>query len=176
MSSKTLLRALPIAAILCAMAAGTAFAQAATAQISGRVTDETGAVLPGVTVNVTQTQTGLVRSAVSNEVGAFSFPSLPLGPYRLEAALQGFRSFVQEGITLQVNANLVVDPVLSLGEIAELITVSRWRRGRLALAQWSSRSASSSCRWPHEMSRRSSRWRARPCRWISRHRGAWPPG
>ncbi len=123
MFMKTLFRALMAVITVCALTSETAFAQA-TAQMSGRVTDETGAVLPGVTVTATQTQTGLLRSTVTNEAGAYSLPSLPIGPYRLEAMLPGFRTFVQEGITLLVNANLVVDPVLSLGEIAEMITVT----------------------------------------------------
>jgi hypothetical protein len=105
-------------------AAGSAFAQAPTGQISGRVTDSSGAVLPGVDVTVTQTDTGLVRTAVTNETGQYAIPSLPIGPYRLEATLQGFRTFAQAGITLQVNANLVVDPTLSLGELNETITVT----------------------------------------------------
>jgi hypothetical protein len=100
------------------------FAQAPTGQISGRVTDTSGAVLPGVTINVTQTDTGLVRSVVSNETGTYAVPSLPVGPYRVEATLPGFRTFAQTGITLQVNANLVVDPVLSLGELNETVTVT----------------------------------------------------
>ena len=98
--------------------------QGATAQISGRVTDASGAVLPGVTVTATQTQTGFVRTTVTNETGAYTLANLPIGPYRLEASLQGFQTFARPGITLQVNANLVVDPTLQLGNVAETITVS----------------------------------------------------
>ena len=65
-----------------------AYAQVAGGQISGRVTDPTGAVLPGVTVTITQTDTQLVRTAVTNELGVYSVPNLPVGPYRLEASLQ----------------------------------------------------------------------------------------
>ena len=88
-----------------------ALAQVSTGQISGRVTDTSGAVLPGVSVTATHTETQTVRTTVSNEVGAFTLPNLAVGPYRLEAALAGFQTFVQSGITMQVNANLVVDPV-----------------------------------------------------------------
>jgi hypothetical protein len=112
------------AAAVCFLTAGVAAAQVATGQISGRVTDSSGGVLPGVDVTVTQTDTGLVRSTVSTDTGQYAIPSLPVGPYRLEAALQGFRTFVQSGITLQVNANLVVDPTLSVGELNETITVT----------------------------------------------------
>src|SRR5688572_7963905 len=106
------------------LASTLAFAQAPTGQIGGRVSDSSGAVLPGVTITVTQTDTGLVRSVVSNETGVYAVPSLPVGPYRVEASLPGFRTFVQTGITLQVNASLVVDPVLPLGELNETITVT----------------------------------------------------
>jgi hypothetical protein len=119
-------RAMCIAVSMCALTYGIAFAQVPTGQISGRVTDSSGAVLPGVDVTVTQTDTGLVRSMVSNEAGQYALPSLPVGPYRLEATLQGFRTFVQEGITLQVNASLVVDPVLPLGELSETIRRGIW--------------------------------------------------
>jgi hypothetical protein len=80
-------------------------------------------VLPGVSVTATHTETQTVRTTVSNEVGAFTLPNLPVGPYRLEASLQGFQTFVQSGITIQVNSNLVVDPALRLGDITEQITV-----------------------------------------------------
>ena len=95
----------------------------ATAQISGTVRDQTGAVLPGVEVTVTQTDTGAARSGVTNETGTYVFPNLPIGPYRLEAALQGFRSFVQTGIVLQVNSSPVINPVLEVGQVTEQIAV-----------------------------------------------------
>jgi hypothetical protein len=109
---------------LCALTSTSVLAQTPTGQISGRVTDASGAVLPGVDVKFTQTDTGLVRSVVTNEGGQYVVPSLPVGPYRLEVALQGFRTFVQSNIVLQVNANLVVDASLSIGELNETITVT----------------------------------------------------
>src|SRR5437773_10626918 len=74
-----------------------AWAQATTAQISGTAKDQSGAVLPGVEITVTQTATGAKRSAVSNETGNYVLASLPLGPYMLEAALPGFKTYVQSG-------------------------------------------------------------------------------
>ena len=79
-----------------------------TAQVNGRVTDQSGAVLPGVEVTATQTATGLPRTAVTDETGSYVLTNLPLGPYRLEAALPGFRTYVQTGITLQVGSNPVL--------------------------------------------------------------------
>ena len=69
------------------------FAQA-TAQISGTVRDQSGAVLPGVEITATQSETGISRSTVSNETGSYVLPNLAVGPYRLEASLPGFRTFV----------------------------------------------------------------------------------
>src|SRR5262249_41071718 len=80
-----------------------------TAQISGTVTDPSGAVLPGVQITATQTDTGIVRTTISDEAGVYALPNLALGPYRLEASLPGFRTFVQIGIVLQVNTNPVIN-------------------------------------------------------------------
>src|SRR6185295_8139659 len=81
----------------------------ATAQISGTVRDQSGAVLPGVEVTATQTETGIARNTVTNETGSYVLSNLPLGPYKLEAALTGFRTFVQTGVVLQVNSNPVIN-------------------------------------------------------------------
>ena len=100
----------------------TAWAQA-TAQISGRVQDPTGAVLPGVEVTATHTGTGIARTAVTNETGSYVLPNLPIGPYRLQAALPGFRTYVQSGIVLEVNSSPAVNVTLEVGQVAETIEV-----------------------------------------------------
>src|SRR5262245_34164266 len=106
------------------LATSPAWAQAgSTAQISGTVKDGSGGVLPGVDVSVTQTDTGLKRNAVTGSDGAYLFPNLPVGPYRLEAMLQGFRSYTQTGIVLQVGANPIVNIALAVGQIEESVTV-----------------------------------------------------
>ena len=94
-----------------------------TAQIAGTVKDDTGGVLPGVTVTVTQTATSYTRTAVSDDTGGYVVPNLPVGPYRLEATLQGFRSYVQTGIILTVNATPTINVVLALGAVSEQISV-----------------------------------------------------
>src|SRR5437870_164139 len=73
------------------------------AQISGTVKDQSGAVLPGVEIAVTRTDTSATRMTITNETGAYAIPNLPVGPYKLEATLPGFVTFVQTGIVLQVN-------------------------------------------------------------------------
>ena len=94
-----------------------------TAQISGTVKDQSGAVLPGVEIAATQTETGVARNTISNETGSYVLSNVPLGPYRLEAALPGFRTYVQTGIVLQVNANPVINVVLEVGQVTEQVEV-----------------------------------------------------
>ena len=104
------------------LTAGAAWAQG-TAQLSGTVRDDSGGVLPGVTVTVTKTDTGLVRTTVSDGTGGYLLTNLPTGPYQLEVTLQGFRSYVQTGIVLQVGGTPTINAVLGLGTLEETITV-----------------------------------------------------
>src|SRR5437773_10911787 len=76
-----------------------------TSQIRGTVKDQTGAVLPGAEVTATQTDTGAKRTVLCDETGSYILPNLPIGPYRLEVGLPGFRTYVQTGIILQVGSN-----------------------------------------------------------------------
>ena len=101
---------------------GQVYAQA-TAQISGRVQDATAAVLPGVEITATNTATGIARTTVTNEGGAYVLPNLPIGTYRLEAALPGFRTYAQSGIVLEVNSSPVVNVSLEVGKVEETIEV-----------------------------------------------------
>jgi hypothetical protein len=115
------LLALLFAALLTASAA---FAQAvSTASIAGTVRDESGAILPGVTITATQTATSVARTGVTDESGAYTLSNLPIGPYRVEFSLPGFRTFVQTGLVLQVNANPTVNATLALGELSETVQV-----------------------------------------------------
>jgi hypothetical protein len=104
------------------MTPNAAWAQA-TAQINGTVSDSSGAVLPGVTVVAIQTDTGFRREAVTDERGSYALLNLPLGPYRLEATLSGFRVYAQTGIVLQVNSNPVIPVTLQLGSVQETVSV-----------------------------------------------------
>src|SRR6266850_1213245 len=106
-----------------ALAGGMAWAQATTAQISGNVKDQSGAVVPGVEITVTQTATGARRTAVSNETGNYVLASLPVGPYMLEAGLPGFKTYVQSGIVLQVNANPTINVILEIGQVSDQVEV-----------------------------------------------------
>src|SRR5437762_2018141 len=116
------MRRIARACVLSILTATGLWAQA-TAQISGTVRDQSGAVLPGVEVTATQTDTGIARSAVTNETGSYVLSNLALGPYRLEAALPGFRTYAQTGIVLQVNSSPVVNAVLEVGQVTEQVEV-----------------------------------------------------
>jgi hypothetical protein len=104
------------------VAVAPALAQA-TAQINGTVADPSGGVLPGATVTAIQTDTGLRREVVTDADGTFTLTTLPIGPYRLEVALSGFRTYVQTGIVLEINSNPTIAVTLPLGELAETVSV-----------------------------------------------------
>src|SRR5882762_3236191 len=108
--------------IISSFACGIVWAQS-TAQISGTVKDQSGAVLPGVQVTATQTATGLERSIVTNETGSYVLTNLPVGPYKLEASLPGFHAFAQTGIVLQVGSNPVINIGLEVGQVSETVKV-----------------------------------------------------
>jgi hypothetical protein len=98
-------------------------AQAVTGTILGTVTDDSGAVLPGVSVTVTNTGTGLVRTAVTNEAGEFTVPSIPTGTYTVNAELQGFKTVSVPDLRLGVDQRLRVNVKLEVGAVSETITV-----------------------------------------------------
>src|SRR5262245_28258507 len=111
-----------ISIFLIVMSCGVVWGQA-TAQMSGAVADQSGAVLPGVEVTATQTATGVSRMTVTNETGYYVLPNLPLGPYRLEVSLPGFRTFVRTGIVLEVGSSPTINVVLEIGQVSEQVEV-----------------------------------------------------
>ena len=112
------------AALVWVLASGTGWAQAvAGSQVSGVVKDSSGGVLPGVEVTITKTDTGTTRTVFTGADGAYVLPNLPVGPYKLKAVLQGFNTYVQEGIVLQVNTNPTIDIGLTVGNVGEQVTV-----------------------------------------------------
>jgi hypothetical protein len=118
-------RTVLIACLISVLAAGVVWAQAvAGSQVSGIVKDSSGGVLPGVEVTIIKTDTGVSRTVITGPDGGYVFPNLPVGPYQLKVVLQGFNTYVQEGITLQVNTNPTIDVSLSVGNVGEQITVA----------------------------------------------------
>src|SRR3954467_7676439 len=98
--------------------------QAINGTIEGTITDQSGAAVPGVSVTVTNVDTGDSRVIVSNAAGMYRAPLLPLGRYRVSAELQGFRKFEQQGLTISAGQSAVVNISLTVGNMSEAITVS----------------------------------------------------
>jgi outer membrane receptor protein involved in Fe transport len=96
----------------------------ATGTITGQVTDETGAVMPGVTIEVTNVATNQTRSAVSGDDGFYSVPLVQPGRYTVKGSLQGFRSTLREGVTVTVESTSRVDIRLSVGQLSETVSVT----------------------------------------------------
>ncbi|HYR86049.1 MAG TPA: carboxypeptidase regulatory-like domain-containing protein [Terriglobia bacterium] len=100
------------------------YAQLGTGTISGTVFDQSGAVLPGANITVTNAGTGFVRSTVSSETGDFNLRGLLPGTYELTAELGGFRKFVQSTVTLQVDQNARIEVRLQVGSANETVIVT----------------------------------------------------
>ena len=92
--------------------------------ISGTVSDETGAVLPGVEVEVVNVDTGATRVVVTNDEGRFRARDVGLGTYRVSASLPGFQTVAQSGIVLTIGREAVIQLQLPIGEISELVEVT----------------------------------------------------
>ena len=114
-------RTLPVLLFLASVMA--AFSQTA-AQVSGTVTDESGSVVPNVTLTITSIETALQREAVTNEAGLYQLPALPPGSYKLTAKKTGFRQVAREGLRLEVNQSARVDFTMQLGAVTEIIEVT----------------------------------------------------
>lgn len=95
----------------------------AASQIQGSVADASGAAVPGAEIKATQTETGAVRTVVSEDNGAYVLANLPIGPYRLTVTKSGFSTYVQTGIVLQVATNPTIDIALKVGAVNEQVQV-----------------------------------------------------
>lgn len=103
--------------------AAPAIAQAPTGTILGHVKDSTGAMVPGAQVTATHLGTEYSRSSATDVGGQYALRLLPVGEYRLEVALTGFKSFSQTGILVEVGRNARVDATLEAGGIEETVSV-----------------------------------------------------
>ena len=102
----------------------TAFGQRITGSINGRITDATGAVLPGVDVTVTNDATGQVRTNLTNEAGLYNVPLLISGTYTVEASLPGFRTEIRRGVLVEVDRTARVQIQLQVGVVTETVEVT----------------------------------------------------
>lgn len=105
------------------LCASLAHAQAVTGNISGTVTDASGAVIVGAQVVVTNTATGVSQTLTSNDQGRYNAPDLVVGPYQVEASKSGFQNIVQKNINLTVGSQLVINLTLQVGRAQETVTV-----------------------------------------------------
>ncbi len=100
------------------------FAQDPRGRILGRVTDSSGAVVPGVRVKATNLATNVAVSGATNEQGNYEIPYLLPGTYQVTAELQGFKKYVRDGLELRVNDRLALGIVLEPGVVTETVTVT----------------------------------------------------
>lgn len=111
-------------ALAIALAAPAALAQQTSGNISGRIVDDQGAAVPGVSVTGKNTQTGFTRTDVSDGEGVYRLTALPVGTYDITAELQGFTKVENKGIVINVGQTLDVNMSLKVASLQESITVS----------------------------------------------------
>lgn len=97
--------------------------QVTSATIFGTVRDESGAVIPGVSISARHLETGLARNAVSDDSGRYRIPLLDPGNYEVQAELSGFQTAVRAGIRLEVGGSAVIDLSLRVGAITDKVVV-----------------------------------------------------
>ena len=110
-------------ALFVLLGASLMWGQVTTATILGRVQDQTGAVVPGVSVTARNVNTGLSRTVVSNEQGRYQVLSLPPGNYEVQGEMAGFQKAIRRGIELTVGREAVVNLALAVGEVTEQVVV-----------------------------------------------------
>jgi len=110
--------------VLFALSVPPAAAQETTATITGTVSDQSGAVLPGVVVSVKHVATGRLFEGVTSAEGGYLVPLLPIGDYELTFTLSGFQSRIVRGVTLAVNDRARVDATLATGGVSEVVQVT----------------------------------------------------
>ncbi|HSR69489.1 MAG TPA: TonB-dependent receptor [Acidobacteriota bacterium] len=107
-----------------ALSIAPAFSQAASGSISGTVRDASGAAVPGAEVKVTSVASGREWNTVTSDVGSFAVPSLIPGAYTVEVSLTGFKTFVAEGVKVNVGEEFSIVATLEIGDISETVTVT----------------------------------------------------
>ncbi len=118
---------LVLAAALCislCTGAGKLYGQAATASITGRVTDASNAAVPGASVTIKNTATSATQTATTDEQGRYALLDLPIGPYDLTISKTGFQNLARTGLTLTVGAAPVLDFQMMVGQASETVSVN----------------------------------------------------
>jgi len=94
-----------------------------TAQVAGRITDSTDAVLPDASITAVNIETGIRREAASNEQGYYAVPLLQPGKYRITVQKEGFRPMIRDGVVLETGSARTVDFQLQVGTVTETVEV-----------------------------------------------------
>src|SRR5919204_5345001 len=111
----------------------TASAQTSNATVGGTVSDASGALIPGVSITATNTLTGIATTTLTNEAGAYNFPSLQApGTYKISAELSGFQTNVYERVTLQLAAQVRLNFTMQVSSLSQSIEVSAAPEASLA--------------------------------------------
>jgi hypothetical protein len=113
-----------LVAIAAILVASVALAQTDRGTITGTLADSTGAVVPGASVQVTNTETGAQYDTVTTGTGNYTLASLVAGNYNLTVAVTGFKKFTQEGIQVTVAQTARVDVTLEVGAISDAVTIT----------------------------------------------------
>jgi hypothetical protein len=122
-SLRSLVALLSVACLLVAFNAVAGLSQTSTATLTGIVHDSSGAVLPNVTVSVTNADRNTGQFTRTDEAGTYVLPALNPGDYSISAELPGFKTFVRGGIVLQVNQTARIDIRLDVGSVEETVEV-----------------------------------------------------
>ncbi|PYS04853.1 MAG: hypothetical protein DMG12_09115 [Acidobacteria bacterium] len=112
-----------LVAAVCLFFVSALWSQTATGRIVGTITDQTGAVIPGAPISVTNVETRVNYEALTNEQGAYQAPLLPIGMYTVAAAVPGFQKAVTKPEKLEINQSLRVDIKLAVGARTEEVVV-----------------------------------------------------
>src|SRR5579864_8358484 len=121
MKSSMRMLAISVGVLLCAVAL---FAQGNFGRIQGTVTDQTGAVLPGATVSITDTQRGLARTLNTDAAGEYNAPNLIPGTYTVRVEAKGFKALDRQNVVLEVGKEVRVDLTPQPGEQTQTVTVT----------------------------------------------------
>ncbi len=113
-----------LAVLVCLAAAVPAAAQEQTGSIQGIVKDQSGAVLPGVTVEARNQATGAAQTTVTDGTGKYRFPALPPGLYDLNSTLQSFTPAKNENVVLELGQLLTIDLTMAPAAVTETVTVT----------------------------------------------------
>src|ERR1051326_2358579 len=124
MGEEFMKRLLGVCLLIGVFALTSVVAQTTNATLGGTVSDASRALIPGVMVTATNTQTGIVSTTITNETGSYNFPSLQSGVYKVTAELAGFQTAAYNDVTLGVSQQVRLNFTLQVGGQAQSVEVS----------------------------------------------------